>query len=299
MRLHQFITESRKPFRLHPGLNPEDYQITDNMRDVARWRCRIFAGDERDGQNKVGYVMISLKDDTIVPIARGDEHHRGMDLMYDFQNGYKKGGFRIDKVEGLRASDYIPIWAHGQNYIYDPREIPNLLIAVRKFLSYGGIDGVLIGANQMSGKIVKLSTFVSLNGNLEIKAGTLAPIGQKIYDDMKKLADILRSIPIDADRITARPAFVQAAKILKEMPASIIYKLGIDYDDFKELPAKLRALQKDNDYKGLEELFFAYHGVKNKMHTFMKDNKDNMWHDRELKGIWGDVDLAIDMLGRF
>lgn len=298
MRYTQLIAESRAKFRLHPGLNPEDYQITDNLRDVSKWRCRIYAGDDRPDSDHVGYVMISLKDDTIVPIARGDEHHRGMDLMYDFQNGYKKGSFKIAKVPNLIASDYIPIWAHGTNYIYDPREVPELLVGLTKFLSYGGQDGVLMGSSQMTGKIVKYTTFLAAKGNLEIKAGTLAPLGQKIYDDFKALAQALRGLE-DADRIKAKPAFTLAAKLLKEIPVPIVYKLGLDLDQFRALPAQLRSLQKENDYKGLEDLFFGFHGIKNQMHTFIKTNKDNMWHDREIKGVWGDADLAIDMLGRF
>lgn len=301
MRSYEVITEARKSFRLHPGLNPDDYQITGNLRDIEKWRCRVYVGDgtDKESQSHVGYVMISLKDDTIIPIARGDEHHRGMDLMYDFQNGEKNRYYSVKRIPGLIASDYLPIWAHGQNYIYTKDEAPDLLIALKKYLSYGGKDGLLTGSYEMDGKMSRLSTFVERDGNMEIEAGSLAPLGKKIYDDLKALSAAMLALPEDADRIQAKPVFAQAAKLLRDIPPTMVHGLGLDWEEFKAYPQKLRALQKENDYLELENMFFAYHGIKNKIHENMKNNRDNAYREREIRGIWGDVDLAIDMLSRF
>ena len=58
--------------------------------------------------------------------------------------------------------------------------------------------------------------------------------------------------------------------------------------------------------KGLQEAIFGFHGLKNVMHMNLKKlaaeaatgERMAVYYLRDAKGIWGDVDLAIDMLGR-
>lgn len=297
MRSFEVITEARTSFRLHPGLDPNDYQITDSLRDIAKWRGRVYVGQGLKNEDHIGYVMISLVDDTIIPIARGDEHHQGSDLLYDFVKGSKK--WNIPKVEGLNPHDYIPVWAFGQNYIYSPKDAPKLVIALRKYLSYGGIDGMLTGVNDYTGMMARLSTFVERDGNMEVEAGKLAPIGQSIYDGFVALAQEFRKLEPDADRLKTKTVFMMATKFFRDqIPLSMSYALGLDAEYVKTLPQQLRAFKKENDAIGLEELIFGFHGIKNKIHTHIKQNSTNVWRDRDIKGVWGDAQLAIDMLGR-
>ncbi len=306
MRAHDLFEGPKALFRLHPALDPNNYVMTHTLRDHEKWRAKTYVnnngGEESaDGLQNVGYIMISLVDNTIVPISRDDEHHMGSDLMYDLASGdYPGPGKKKDKALDINPSQFLPIWSYGQNYIYHEREIKPLLIALEKFLSYGGTDGILTGTNDFRGRLVRLSDFVKSKGQdlLIVSPGKLAPVGQRIYDDFKTLSEAIVQAQDSDDRIKLRPVFTFAAKLLKDLPLTLMWGLGIDVDYAKSWPGLLRELQKNNDLQGLRELFFGFHGIKNQMHVHMKAKKDDNWHKDDLSGIWGDVDLAIDMLAR-
>ena len=77
-------------FRLMPGLDPNKYVMTDSLRSVNKWWAYTYVGDSSpegkpDTMGEVGYIMISLRDNTIIPIS----HHRGMDLLFDLASGVR------------------------------------------------------------------------------------------------------------------------------------------------------------------------------------------------------------------
>ncbi len=302
------ITEAQAPkrasFRLHPALDPNNYVMTNSLRDHAKWRAMTYVGNnsntgETGHLHEVGYIMISLVDDTIIPISRDDEHHMGRDLLYDLADGtypYKKKSKKID----INPSDYIPIWKYGANYIYDQSEVKDMLIGLSKFLSYGGPDGVLVGTHDYRGKMMHSSDFVAAGGFISIEQGKLAPVGQRVYDQFNQLARLIGQASDDDDRIKLRPVFLKAAELCKFLCGDINFlKLGI-FDMAKEAAPKLREIQKANDLQALRELVFGFHGIKNTMHMYMKKvvKDNNKWSLDDLTAMWGDVDLAIDMLAR-
>jgi hypothetical protein len=287
-------------FVLHPALNPDNYQITDNLRDIDKWRVLTYLGNSggNEGElHEVGYVMISLVDNTIVPISRNDEHNMGRDLMYSFEDGsYVKKG----KPLPIDADSYIPVWS-GSNYIYNASEAPSLLIAFSKFLSYGGRDGILTGTQDLRGRMMHLSDFVASGGHTgKIEPGKLAPIGARIYTELKELSEMIVAMGPEPDRIRAQPAFLKAAKLCKYLSSEYaLLKSGV-WKFAEEAPSRLKAMQKENDVKALEQFIFGFDGLKNIMHNKLRDDLKSgyAWVIDDLEGIWGDTALAIDMLGR-
>lgn len=307
----------RKPFRLHPGLTPEHYQITDSLRDCERWRAITHCGTSYSEQwlksqgernrepgelMEIGYVMISLVDDTIVPIARGDEHHQGMDVMYDdISEECNRNGHPIN------PSDYVSIWTGGSNYIHSKKDIKPLLIALKKYLSYGGIDGPLKGSYDMNGLLMNSSEFVARKGRIDINQDELAPAGQRIYDSFVVLADSLRAGLGSEQRSLKGKAFQTAIKFAKQMRMFLTY-LAIDDYDVLVKPEILDSLRKDGSdeaLKKVEQLFFGFSGIKNQMHNAIKEcyerekvGEKNHWTDDNIKAMWGNLELAIDKLAR-
>ena len=297
----QTVVEAKSAsFVLHPALNPDNYQITDNLRDIDKWRALTYMGNsggDAGEMHEVGYVMISLTDNTIVPISRNDEHHMGRDLMYSFEDGsYTKRG----KPLPIDADNYIPVWS-GSNYIYNENEAPTLLIAFTKFLSYGGRDGVLTGTQDLRGRMMHLSDFVASGGHTgKIEPGNLAPIGARIYGELKQLSDMIVAMGTEPDRVKSRAAFLKAAQLCKYLSSEYAFtKTGV-WKFVEDAPQRLKEMQKENDVRGLEKYLFGFDGLKNTMHNALRDavKSNHSWVIQDMEGIWGDPNLAIDMLGR-
>lgn len=296
------ILEAHGPkFTLMRGLDPEKYIMTNSLRDADNWRAYTYAGESSEGRmqgdmGEVGYVCISLKDNSIIPIARGDEHHQGMDLLYDLAEGvrFNARGKKIKTAPlDFNPSDYYPIFALGNNYAYEGDQ-SKMVIAVKKFLSYGGKDRTIKGMGIPS-QVMHLSDFVGAKGLAKIEHGKLAVIGEKIVNGFTNLANAIRNAS-DQSRVSTVAIFKQAVDLIKLLH-SVNYELGVRFDD---TPDKIRELQKTNDLTGLEELFFSFNGVKNSLHAELKKMvaEASRWNEDRINALWGDPELAIDMLGR-
>lgn len=266
---------TRAPFRLHPGLDPTHYEITNSLKDFERWLVYTHEGFtasdpansiKRGQMAKPGYIMISLVDDTIVPISRGDEHHSGMDVMYDqIAKECKRNGHPIN------PRNYVPIWGYGHNYIYYKSDIPKMLTALTKFLSYGGRDGPLKGSNDLRGMMMNSSDFVERGGDVVINPGTIAPAGQKIMNDFRQLEATLRAageLP-EMERAKRARAFVAAAEFAARLRPYLSELAIKDYHILTD-PKIIGAYKKANDIEGLKKLIFGFHGLKNSIHQEMK-----------------------------
>lgn len=294
-------------FVLDPALDPKNYVMTNSLKDAAKWRAMCYVGNNGDDNigkmTEIGYVMISKTSNRIIPISRDDEHHTGYDLLYDFQSGDYPYGKRSKKL-AINVDDYIPIFTQGNNYVYKKSDLPALVSVLTRFLSYGGRDGILKGTSEMSGMQMHLSDFVARRGKVEITPGTLAPLGQKTYDAFANLANAIRSLGATPDRIKAQPVFRQAQILLKFIDESSM-DFGVEINTLTTVANRIKIAQKENDIQELEKAIFGFHGLKNEVHVYLKklvkgaNEGDDMsrFYLGRVKGIWGDVDLAIDMLG--
>lgn len=295
------IMESNSaPFVLDPALNPQDYIMTDSLRDLAKWRARVHSGNSRGDKSpdvgemdEVGYIMISLSSNRIIPMARADEHHQGFDTLRE--------------LRGVNPRDYQAVWRYGNNYIYYADEVAGWLNVLTKFLAYGGPDGVLKGSNDLRGKAMTSRQFIAARGDFTIAPGSLAPMGQGIVAAYQKLAAALaKARANEAARSVTNACFVAAHDVVKTIS-------DIGYDafwiagskDLKDLIAEIKTLKAEGDTRGLEMLFFGFNSLKNTMHNKLRkivaDTKEKKWNldSDDATAVFGDLDLAVDLLGRF
>lgn len=279
MKLNNLF-EAKAVFRLHPSLDSDKYQITNSLVQHSRWKAYSYYEKKMDD---IGYIMISLNDDTIIPIARGDEHHRGYDLLYDMQNKWD-----------IDPESFVPVWKLGKNYFFDREDIKPMKVALRKFLAYGGVDGPIYGGNEFKKLMMFSSEFIDYNGDhVNIEHEGLAPVGQRVYDLLNGLGKTIQ-IASSTDRasITGK-AFQEAKTFMKTIYP--LYQLSVEPKYYEEF----NIIMKNKDLKELENFIFGFNGVKNTIHKYLKEisEQPDEWRKTDLRSLWGDIDLAIAMLG--
>lgn len=301
----------RESFILQPALDPSKYQITNSMRDVEKWKAYVYAANSCNDDVKigdmddVGYTMISLKDNTIIPIARSDEHHMGYDMLSDLQRKFR-----------FNARDYVPVF-WGNNYIYHEEDRAKMLTALRKYISYGGNPNTAIkGSNDFNSLHMTIGEFVARNGDVTVAPGEFPPLARDFLKLLDALAAALETARQARDKpndlVSRGKAFVAAAAVLRFLDQNS-FEVGwcIDWkpDANKMIPAIKTALtryRREKDTVALEELFFDFHGVKNAFHNKLRETLDQInsgnrpWNASYLEKFWGtDLEMAIDRLGRY
>lgn len=286
------INEGAKigPFTLAPGLDPNNYQITDSFKQFKSWKCMTYVGEgnvKKGEMGPVGYVWISTVDNSIIPISRGDEHHTGGDMVGQMN---QLGKWSINRKQ------YIPVWGYGHNYIYYEEEIPLWINVLQKFLAWGGPDGIMDGANSLRDISMTLSQFANSGGDIKLKPGQLAPLGQMFFDLYTELSRTIVEARSATTRAGAAKPF-QVAVTLTAFLAKNSMTLDIEPAILKALPGQIRTLAKETDLEGLMALFFNFGQIKQKVHHGLRtyDPKD-VWSGPKLKAFWGDVPLAAHML---
>lgn len=297
MRLDEITTK----FRLHPKLNPDNYKISKTLRDVEKWQAVILDAsssiDKDVGDwDSVGYVFISLKDDTLIPIARGDEHHKGTGVIHDL---------------GINEYDYYPIF-YGGDYI-DEHTVEKLLIAAKKWRKWGGANLILEQGYSIKTNALTMDQFIKAGGVVNITEGKIAPLGQEIIDHLKTTAKAFQEIWKDdiPDQRKTNIALRETRNLLKLLlRRQIVMSLDLDHKALQQLQADLR-LYKDNPV-GLEHHIFGYgaFSVDNKVKSIAVKNMIHMrirkvmadpkilWGDRTIN-VFGDLKLAEAMMGSF
>jgi hypothetical protein len=311
------------PFVLDPSLDPANYKITDSLADVKSWRAKTVFGASYQDESKnkepgdwdtIGYIMISKTRNTIIPIPRADEHHQGYDSLSHINQQIRANIPRarrgrnappVEEPQYINIRDYIPIWSGGQNYIYDAKDVPDFLNVLEKYLSYGGPDGYLQGSYGMKGMVMSLSDFVANKGPYVIRKGELAPVGRMIVAAYQSLSQALRAARGSDKRSVIGKAFQIAMSVQAVLrKTTSVTKVG--WQEVEELGGQIKALQKTGDVQGLEKLMFGFDSIKHKMHDQLRayverkaKGEHDHWQDDDHKACWGDVSMAVDLLGRF
>lgn len=253
-------------FVLHPSLDPSNYKITPSMRNTSLWKAKILAGnsarvDQDVGEwDDVGYIMISMKDNTIIPIARGDEHHEGHDLLYDMKD--------------INPHDFVPVYGLGSNYapteMQGSRAVEKFVLALKKYLSYGGKDTVVEFFDRTSSPVL-MSEYIEMGGAVntynydEISAPT-----QKLLNYLVDIAKMIRQ----TDEMDVRRVNLVRREISKMLRyfynnRSYFYLFDVRYQD-------IDAFLKDSKEYSLHELernIYGFEGLafKNKLHNSIRN----------------------------
>ncbi|RZK27691.1 MAG: hypothetical protein EOO61_23090, partial [Hymenobacter sp.] len=259
------VESSGSTFQLHPNCDPKQYRIGNSFYDISGWKAISQTGNSDSSTigrwTPVGFVMIGIHNNYIIPISRGDEHHTGYDMLTELG---------IDDLD-----DYLPIsnpQQMGPTYLFRMEDIPNMLVVMRKFLSYGGDPEDQIQPYYAIEKQFGSTTvgeFVKSNGHSEpvaekpktVKSDRMAPSGQKLYQALVTLADTIkdsRNQDMPGRRGKVWRAADQVARIVK-----VLSQIDpILQDEAQNLPGDIRTAKENDDLGSLEQLFFGFDSVK-------------------------------------
>ncbi len=233
----------------------------------------------------VGYVMICLTDNTIVPIARDDEHNLGWDMMHDLG------------IDG----DFIPVY-HGNNYVHRTKDVEPFRAATKKWLSYGGPDGIVnIYPGQREQGILSMKAFAK-NGikNMLPRKGHVSEAGMKIIGGFQTISDLMveemkrrdQGLPV---RMTG---IAQACRDLGNFLALVMKPYVFSMTAALDFVAEVEKHRKTADLDWFMNTIFGFHGLKNKIHQAMKEEIGIPSWAESRDVFWGDRELAIDLLAK-
>lgn len=278
-----------------PQGTSRNFQITSNLNEANKWKAKILLGNSMNEDKKVGdwddvgYIMISLKDNTIIPIARSDEHRRGYELLYEYYH--------------LSSKDYYSLWVYGKNYPYDLEDLKNLEIALQKAQSYGLVFGEeypSISFYYLKNSYPKnypenFPEVISAKDYFDNCYNERKP--EDISEKGKELVQAFELISNCFEEPT-----LQKRKLKKQIKN--LYKVGssiglnsnyaqpfitpIEYEEMLEL------VDFEDDEEKLWDAFFSFNGWRNKFHQRLRRNINNIKLNNQL----GNVAEVIQLMSR-
>lgn len=294
MKLVESLLEGKADYSLYPGLDASRYSM---VGPPDRWKAPSYLEPEK-GQENVGYVMFSLDNNYIIPLARSDEHRTGYEVMFEFtkkKRYYKETPYLPD----LNPRRFVPVFVHGANHLYYQDDIPDFLKAVRKYFDLGGKDGVLYGAGELgkSFKGVYLSDFVRLNGNVVVHPEEVSVNGERLLSELDLASKAVMHALQTKKPVDIRNAAKQCLVLHRIMSGPYFVLYGDEHSEFtKAYPKLIDQLTKAGDIEGIEKATFGFGGLQNRFHSSLKKimSKDSSsWAKEDAVKFFGDVDALI------
>lgn len=265
----------------------KNFQIVGDMGNTENWKAKILLAnsaseEQKKGQwDEVGYVMISLDSNLIIPIARADEHQTGYELLHDYY--FAKNLVPVEK--------YVSVWTSGNNYIY-PRSANDQLKALIKFRQYGGKNNVLEGASENRAYRSTIDDFIQGKGSTLVDKAQLSPLGKFVMSSLESI--------INAWNAKDNKIFSMAYNFLKWIDInSLPMSKAFDFsnDEIKKIMDGLLQAEANQDFSAVADVFFRLRGIKNKMHNKIRQaiKKKESGYDyekEELVNFWGNLEVA-------
>lgn len=249
------------------------YDISGDFSNVKNWKAKIIEGNSlTDGKKKgdwdnVGYVMISLSSNYIIPIARSDEHHTGYDLLYDLIFDYK-----------IKKLDYQSVYLLGTTFVYGEEYKEKELPSIKKAFEYGARN--ILVKEMGGGNSMDIIDYIENEGDFS-KAKLNAKKLKKISTNGQKFIDCLLSIvemfeQYKSNPLRQNPTFesriIDACKQLNRIISSndILWDiLKWEHKD-KEMYTNFEKAIKDGNIRTIDDSLFHMNGIKNTLHRLLK-----------------------------
>jgi hypothetical protein len=285
LTLEQRISESIK----------DNLKISSSLSDIENWKAKIILGNSIGGAKEdrldvgdfdsIGYTWIGITSGTIVPVARGDEHHRGGDLMY-----YLKSKKMIPQ------DTYYPIFYH-HDYVDANDSIA--LQAFKVWRKLGGPNIILNRESSQGGEPfhITMDDYIQAQGNIEITKGKLLPIGQKLIDMLTVVSKLC--IESRNDERKQKRLYVECLKTYNFYLNKVkIFSTDAEKQVVQDI-MKAEAIGGDEGIKQIEQLFFGFNSFKNNLHNQIRKAQTAKYdfERRDMAGVFGDLDLANHLLG--
>lgn len=277
-KLRQY-RESTESFVIPANIS-SNYETPGGLDNVQNWKAKVYLNNNGTGKtkvgdmDKVGYIAVDPTSSNIIPIARADEHHNGMDLI----------GHLISK-KIIPKEAYITLWPHSTSYVYghqSAKYMQDTIAAYKKWLAYGGKDIPLTGYNGILyhgtlSDFIKRVKSINTQGVIVLDNSTITPTGARFLKDLhdlasryRKILDAQGTITVGSDRVEVNLAKDAYAFIKATFSYGETYPRNL-LQDYK-LETKLEAdadTYQDNLQK-LMEIINGFPGIKNHIHTNLK-----------------------------
>lgn len=289
--------ENNESFSLPKTVPSKFFKITDNLNDVENWRVKILQNNSSENKrlgsfDSVGYIMVSLADNTIIPIARSDEHHRGYEIMDTiYQDEYN-----------INSSKYYPIFCLGNNYPYNQDEALKMKEALAKLKSYGyDLDKLNVSMYYITkGEDERYVTGNEFLGEIESKEEQrknipVTPLGKNLVKALEIFSDAFeyKNVRGELSLPKINNAWSQLYNIGKDIMLNKEDVLISWFDD--ETVSDLLQKYKDGyiTEENLMNLVFGFGGIRQKIHNLLRRYHFSQVLVDEL----GNVDEVVNMIG--
>jgi hypothetical protein len=256
------------------------------LANVKSWQAKIVLGNnlgkdkKKGGWDTVGYVMVNPTTGVVVPVACGDEHQTGTELLYHYQDlGY------------LNANGFVPMTT-GFNY-FDMSD-PTFLKVIKFWLDNGGPDGHVHDSRTREAGL--MSEWLAGAGKRIVEPGKLAAGGQAWIEALEDFSKAWAKLPADRepDEGLVKNLF-DAAYAVRQIAYDWHFMWGSPGDVIDRLFTA-------QDYKGLGDVVLGMSGTKNKVHGKLKEliADPNDYETQDFKNFFGDLGVAkaeLDRLG--
>lgn len=290
--------KNNESFSLPKTVPVKFFKITDNLNDVEKWRVKILQNNSPENKrlgsfDLVGYIMVSLVDNTIIPIARSDEHQRGYEILETIY---------MDEYD-IIPNNYYPIFCLGNNYPYNQDEALKIKVALEKLKSYGyDLDKLNVSMYYLSKG--KDERYISGNDFLneietketERKKIPVSSLGKKLvkaFEDISSACEY-RNVRGELSLPKIRNAWFELYNIGHKIQLNNDGDMLISSFDDENVE---RLIEKyDDGYISKENfmnLFFGFGGIRQKIHNLLR-----RYHSSEiLNNELGNVDEVVNMIG--
>lgn len=284
-------------FSIPSSVPAKFFKITDNLNDVENWRVKILQNNSSENKrlgsfDSVGYIMVSLADNTIIPIARSDEHHRGYEIMDTiYQDEYN-----------INSSKYYPIFCLGNNYPYNQDEALKMKEALAKLKSYGyDLDKLNVSMYYITkGEDERYVTGNEFLNEIESKEEQrknipVTPLGKNLVKALEMFSNAFeyKNVRGELSLTKISNAWRQLYNIGKDIMLNKEDVLISWFDD--ETVSDLLQKYKDGyiTEENLMNLVFGFGGIRQKIHNLLRRYHFSQVLVDEL----GNVDEVVNMIG--
>ena len=251
------------------------HNLQGDLSNIKSWKVPIMLGNSvGKGQKKgdldnVGYVAIGLDTDEMIPIARGDEHRAGYELLFHLQEKNK-----------IKGKKFITLYSHSNYMSYLDATPDEITTVCKKWRDNGGNNALMINNEYAT----DFDDVVESKGNVPSKyeAGEISKPLKRQFDLMQKIKDADMTSELQKKLVPA-----MSKKLAVEMYNSERC-FGYSNDTFVK---HIKALA-EGDADMCKETIFGKYGVI----TNMKKESEGSFHGR----YFGDKDAvkkAFDSVG--
>ena len=289
-RLIAVMKEGRKEIPIPEAIR-KNYQITNSLADIRNWKAKIYLNNSVPSDSKLGkgdmdevrYIAVGLNTGVIFPIAIQDEHQSGYELI-----GHLK------RKSMIPNDTYITVAGFGTTYVSES-DSKEMIKALKLLLSYGLNPDLTIKDWDRRGEC-SVEEYVNDKGFKPTQEGQLTKRGRRIIDELEKVSLSYKQF-IYHENIATEERFKMEAK---EFIGFIVdYARILDLANIPNYWDRIKVIMDSEDTKELADFIFSHNGIKNVIHTNVKNEiKAKSYNYADIKNLVGDPLVFLDELNR-